>query len=369
MFINYNSQTMKKASAFLRTPLAKTFAVLAICLGFSLFGFSIAFGYGGGGGGGGSSSNFITSITAIDVPLTINGTQAGTLTYNVGGDDSVHIVIPANSFTGSATFKVVGSSLGDFSPTNGSAIGGGVYMISATDANNNSVTNFNNNLTITFSGLSLPADVSNVGVYFLNETTNEWVLIPGSIIDPAAGTVVFIINHFTKFAVLNVPGTPATVKTSITKVATTATPVVTAVPLSNIQVDGLAIKFRAGLSAKQMAGITNLVNSGRLFSEVDAKNYAWAIGVSNWQQYVGKNPKTTAVSSAYTFTRFLTVGSIGDEVRALQRKLAELGYFDHAVTGYFGSVTKAAVVEFQKAHDLTPYPGYVGPGTRAALNK
>lgn len=358
---------MKKASTFLRSPLAKTLFVFAICLGFSLFGFSIAFGYGGGGGG--SSGSFVTSITAIDVPLTINGTQAGTLTYNAGGDDSVYIVIPVNSFTGSATFKVVGSSLGDFSPTNGSAIGGGVYVISATDANNNSVTNFNNNLTITFSGLSLPADVSNIGVYFLNETTNEWVLIPGSIIDPASGTVTFTVNHFTKFAVLNVPGTPATIKTSVTKVATTVTPVVTAVPLSNIQVDALNVKFRAGLTEKQMAGITNLVNSGRLFSEVDAKNYAWAIGQTNWQQYVGKNPKTTAVSSVYTFTRFLTVGSIGDEVRALQQKLKDLGYFTYpSITGYFGSVTKAAVIEFQKAHDLTPYPGYVGPGTRAALN-
>ncbi len=353
---------MKKASIFLKNPLAKTFIVFALCLGFSLFGFSVAFGYGGGGGGG-SSSSFITSITAIDVPLTINGTQAGALTYNTGDDDSVHIVIPVNSFTGSATFKVVGSSLGDFSPTNGSAIGGGVYMISATDANNNSVTNFNNNLTITFSGLSLPADVSNVGVYFLNETTNEWVLIPGSIIDPAAGTVVFIINHFTKFAVLNVPGTPTTVKT--TKTVAVATPVTLVVTgaVSTYQVDSLTVKFRAGLTEKQRQGITNLVNSGRLFSVTDAKNYTWAIGQTNWQQFVGTNPKL------FRFTAQIRFGSVGNEVRALQQKLRDLGYFNYpSITGYFGYVTKTSLVNYQKAKGLTA-TGIMDTATRAALNQ
>jgi peptidoglycan hydrolase-like protein with peptidoglycan-binding domain len=37
------------------------------------------------------------------------------------------------------------------------------------------------------------------------------------------------------------------------------------------------------------------------------------------------------------------------------------------IIGYYGSVTEAAVVEFQKANDIDPI-GIVGPRTRAALN-
>jgi len=159
-----------------------------------------------------------TVVNAIDVPLVINGTQQGTLSYNVGGGDSVQVVVPANSFTGSATFRVVGSLVNTTLPAGSSIISGGIYVITATDSNNNPISNFSNNLNITFSGLELPADVSNVGVYYLNETTNEWVLVSGAIINPTAGTVTFSVNHFTKFAVLNIPGTPNIVKNSVTKI-------------------------------------------------------------------------------------------------------------------------------------------------------
>lgn len=48
------------------------------------------------------------------------------------------------------------------------------------------------------------------------------------------------------------------------------------------------IPFRAGLSETQKQSIQNLIKTGRVFNETDAKNYAYAIGQSNWKQYVGK---------------------------------------------------------------------------------
>ena len=54
----------------------------------------------------------------------------------------------------------------------------------------------------------------------------------------------------------------------------------------------------------------------------------------------------------------------------LQLKLKALGYFTFdTATGYFGDMTKDAVVKYQKANNLSPYPGWVGPATRDALNK
>ncbi len=75
-------------------------------------------------------------------------------------------------------------------------------------------------------------------------------------------------------------------------------------------------------------------------------------------------------SKKYTFTKYLSVGSNGEEVKQLQLKLKFLGYYSYSeITGYFGSITKEAVVKFQKAKNLSPYPGFVGSGTMAALNQ
>ncbi len=46
--------------------------------------------------------------------------------------------------------------------------------------------------------------------------------------------------------------------------------------------------------------------------------------------------------------RLLKQGDKGDEVRELQQRLAELGYFTASVTGNFGSVTREAVMAFQR---------------------
>lgn len=78
---------------------------------------------------------------------------------------------------------------------------------------------------------------------------------------------------------------------------------------------------------------------------------------------------STVSQSGYVFTKFLTIGDKGADVFALQRILTTLGFYNYGeVTGYFGPITRSAVIAFQKTKGLVPYPGYVGPGTRAALN-
>jgi cytochrome c2 len=54
------------------------------------------------------------------------------------------------------------------------------------------------------------------------------------------------------------------------------------------------------------------------------------------------------------------------KVRSIQRELARLGYFHHAVTGDYGPVTTAAVKAFQKIAGLKA-DGLWGPKTAAAL--
>lgn len=79
------------------------------------------------------------------------------------------------------------------------------------------------------------------------------------------------------------------------------------------------------------------------------------------------------------FTRNLTVGDTGDDVTNLQTFLKNEGadvYPEGLVTGYFGSLTKAAVSRYQDKYaaailtplGLTAGTGYFGSGTRAHVN-
>ena len=59
-------------------------------------------------------------------------------------------------------------------------------------------------------------------------------------------------------------------------------------------------------------------------------------------------------------------GSTGDEVVAVQTKLRELGYHKGNIDGIYGSGTKSAVTNFQKANGLSA-DGIAGSKTLAAL--
>lgn len=72
-------------------------------------------------------------------------------------------------------------------------------------------------------------------------------------------------------------------------------------------------------------------------------------------------------SGEYTFENFIGRGQQGKDVSELQKKLAALGFFKGNVTGYFGGQTEAALKAFQEANGIDAR-GYVGPGTRKALN-
>jgi len=85
---------------------------------------------------------------------------------------------------------------------------------------------------------------------------------------------------------------------------------------------------------------------------------------------------SSQTSTAYTFTKNLTLGSKGPDVKALQQFLNSKGYIV-AKSGagspgneseYFGPATKAALIKFQRDNNITPAYGYFGPKTRAVVN-
>lgn len=73
-------------------------------------------------------------------------------------------------------------------------------------------------------------------------------------------------------------------------------------------------------------------------------------------------------ASTYNFTNDMTIGSTGNDVMELQKRLRALGFFTYPTdTGYFGPLTQAAVKLYQASKGIIT-TGYVGPLTRGALN-
>jgi len=78
-------------------------------------------------------------------------------------------------------------------------------------------------------------------------------------------------------------------------------------------------------------------------------------------------------TASYNFTRDLTMGSKGDDVKALQQFLNSKGYkvassgagSSGNETTTFGSLTKAALAKYQAAVGISPTAGYFGTKTRA----
>ena len=70
------------------------------------------------------------------------------------------------------------------------------------------------------------------------------------------------------------------------------------------------------------------------------------------------------LAQADTLTRYLSVGMSGSDVSAAQSFLAQDAtlYPQGLVTGYFGSLTKSAVINFQVRNDIVANSGSVGAG-------
>lgn len=102
---------------------------------------------------------------------------------------------------------------------------------------------------------------------------------------------------------------------------------------------------------------------GMIISSIKTKNGSWVIG-GRFKWWIDSDLECE-------FTRNLkyTEGKStmkGEDVKAVQKKLVTLGYLNDSVDGSYGPNTAAAVVRYQKDHDLTP-DGIVGKKTWNSL--
>ncbi|HUZ29880.1 MAG TPA: peptidoglycan-binding protein [Solirubrobacteraceae bacterium] len=95
---------------------------------------------------------------------------------------------------------------------------------------------------------------------------------------------------------------------------------------------------------------------------------AWAASSGGAAMIGPSSPHGIATGghASAVFSRGLRQGDRGADVKTLQTWLTDVGYSVPS-TGYFGSMTKGAVQQFQQAYSLKPPSGTVGPRTAAKL--
>jgi peptidoglycan hydrolase-like protein with peptidoglycan-binding domain len=100
-----------------------------------------------------------------------------------------------------------------------------------------------------------------------------------------------------------------------------------------------------------------IISSGVAFAQATGNSVSESGGVP---------ATTTSDSPCIRFSRNLAVGAQGTDIMQLQKFLATQGFFTMTATGYFGPITRQAVIDFQSAHGISPI-GFVGPLTRTAI--
>lgn len=162
----------------------------------------------------GAGTRSPTHINAFNVPLVISKEQSGRVVYNFPGNLSVTIEIPKEVaphditiFVNAEKESVVNRYL---IPPASDLRGDAFWNITVQDSFGNPVTQFDTFISITFQIPDILLGVKDLGVYFLDEKASEWVLIEDAVF--TEDTVVFGVNHLTKFAIFgreNVPGSIA----------------------------------------------------------------------------------------------------------------------------------------------------------------
>lgn len=133
---------------------------------------------------------------------------------------------------------------------------------------------------------------------------------------------------------------------------------------------GLSITTAVWLSGAAM--VVAPVVMAATVAELEAQVASLLASLQLLQQQLSA-AKGTAAPTTYNFTKDLTLGSKGDDVKALQQFLNASGYPVAASgpgsagneTTTFGSLTKAALTKYQAAKGISPAAGYFGSKTRA----
>ncbi len=369
---------------------------------------------GGSPGGGGSGTTLPANPTTIQTATPQGG---AVIALSLSGGENANLIVPANLLSSDTAFKII--SLGKMSialPAGYTRVGS-LYEISATAPSTTSsgaiyaVSEFSSPLRLRLKYLSedLPSggNESKLKIFFKENSGSAWQEIPGSAVDLINKIVTASVSKIYQFAVVSTEkeGTVSASSPAIPSVAGT----VKSSPESSLPgksaghaslVSVIARSLKIGVSGEDVRALQTLLAldpevypdgtiSGYFGKLTDKAVKAFqkkygisAIGIvgpatrAKLKEIFGEkgiSEKAPAVSpspKAKALKKSLSIKMKGEDVETLQTFLAKYPelYPEGLVTGYFGELTRKAVMKFQAKYGFEQV-GNVGPLTRAKINE
>ncbi len=186
----------------------KSFVVLMLLIGLSSFGYvASVVGYGGG-----SSFVFLSNnssaplvVNAANTFLTISPTQTGSISRDFDNGSNINVDLEKGAVSSKIILDVsLGIIENDSIPqesTGAEMIDNYSYNIVATDLNDEYVKEFLKDLVITITVPNLLDSTNNIGLYYYDENSGDWIFVPDTNFDFEAGQIAFRTNHLTEYAV------------------------------------------------------------------------------------------------------------------------------------------------------------------------
>jgi hypothetical protein len=328
----------------------------------------------------------------VPLPPTVETTREVTQTIVAQAQDGAGVILPPATAVTSGKIEVVIKPTIEAPSQPAAKVVSTVYDISIKDQAGRNITELQGEAEITLpyneekikkQGLT---EDSLIPSYF-DETAGAWVKIDNYTVDKEKNVIIARVKHLTRFAIVAAadttpPDAPTNVKTAKSRageiVITWTNPTT---DFSHAKIYRSTVKGMIGSliandlfatqykdkDLKGTAGVTYYY----LVRAVDA-----AGNESNNLEQVSETVMEQVVSTS--FSRNLRVGSRGDDVALLQQILVnEAVYPEKIISGYFGNLTRAAVVRFQEKYaaeilkpaGLSTGTGFVGIATRSKLNK
>ncbi len=126
--------------------------------------------------------------------------------------------------------------------------------------------------------------------------------------------------------------------------------------------------LKPGLEGEQVTKLQQQLKNLKYFN-VDATGYYGSItkeAVMRFQKDMGL--MADGIAGAKTLEAIQNTNTENNKIKRLQLQLKNLGYFNAEATGHFGMITKQAVINFQSDHGLVA-DGVVGSKTEVALQR
>ncbi len=336
----------------------------------------------------------LAKIGNVKLPPPVEVSQSATQQIIAQAQDGAKVTVPEGGAQSSGNVNVEVKPTIEAPSQAAAKVVSTVYDVSITGDTGNAVTSLQKEIEITIPYNE--EDLKKQGVTedtfvpsYYDETTGTWVKVDNYTIDKEKKVVIMRVKHLTRFALvaaadITPPDAPTHTSAKIGQPGEVVISWVNPVnDFSHVKVYRSVVTGELGkIVANDVTGVstsdTDVVSGTKYYYTVRAVDPAGNESVNTAQIPLTASGVFAGVKSAGgALSRKLSQGASGDDVTALQGLLIKEGFLTGSATGYFGALTKAAVIKFQEkyaAEILTPVglmagTGSVGPATMAKVNQ